>query len=49
MRVCLSLQICLYMVKVVRRQVHAYMCVHVSPCECVFEFVYVFLYGEGCA
>ena len=25
------------------------MCVHVIPCECVFEFVDVFLYGEGYA
>ena len=24
------------------------MCVYVSPCECVFKFEDVFIYGEGC-
>ena len=48
MHACSISHMCLYMVKVVHRRVHTYMCVRVIICECVFEFVYVFVYGKVC-
>ena len=49
MRACSSSHICFYIVKVVHIQVCTYMCVRMSPCACVFEFVDLFAYDEGCA
>ena len=39
----------LYVVKVVHRLFHTYMCLRVSPCACVFGFSDLFVYGERCA
>ena len=35
---CSSFQMCLYMVKVLHKQVFKYIFVHVSPCVCVLSF-----------
>ena len=49
MSVCPIPQVCSFMVKVFHEWFCTHLCVCVSSCACVFEFVYVLVYGEGCA